>query len=277
MKTYDLIVIGSGSGLEISSEAIELGMSVAVVEHGPFGGTCLNRGCIPSKLLIHVADVMETIKTADTFGIKATVQSIDWDHIMARAASVDEEAAEILEGNRQHPNIDVYTDTARFVDAKILEIAGQRITAETIVIAAGSHPYIPDIPGVKDVPYITSDEALRLPKQPKKMTVVGGGYIAAELAHFYGAMGTEVTIVHRGPTLVRHEDHAISHRFTQVYGRKFNLLLNCRVERAHRQGDEIVVDVAMNGHKASVSGDALLMATGRIPNTDILDVAKTGV
>ena len=105
MKSYDLIVIGSGSGLEVSGEAAERGLYVAVVEHGPFGGTCLNRGCIPSKMLIHCADVMETIKRSELFGIKAKVEAVDWQYIVRRASDeVDEESRMVEEGNRQAPN-----------------------------------------------------------------------------------------------------------------------------------------------------------------------------
>ena len=278
MKSYDLIVIGSGSGLEISSEAADLGLSVAVVEQGPFGGTCLNRGCIPSKMLIHCADVMETIRGAESFGIKARVESVDWSFIMRRVIDeVDGEAQAIEEGNRNAPNITVYNGSGRFVDKKTLEVDGERISAETVVIAAGTRPWIPEIPGLEDVSYITSDEALRLPEQPGRLTVVGGGYIAAEMAHFYGSLGTEVTIVHRRATMLREEDEEVARRFTEVYQRRFRLLLNAQVSRATRQGKEIVVEVAADGHRLSLSGDALLLATGRVPNTDLLQVANTGV
>ena len=144
MTRFDLIVIGSGSGLELSAEAAELEMSVAVVEEGPFGGTCHNRGCIPSKMLIHCADVVETIQGAHRFGIKAKVEAVDWDFIIHRVFhDIDAEAMAIEEGNRQHPNITVYKGRARFVGTKTLEVNGEQITAETIVIATGTktlHP-----------------------------------------------------------------------------------------------------------------------------------------
>ena len=203
MTSFDLVVIGTGSGLEVSAEAAENGLSVAVVEEGPFGGTCLNRGCIPSKILIHCADVMETIRGADRFGIKAHVVGLDWQFIIRRAyEEIDADAQAIEQGNRQADNITVYKGTARFVGPKTLEVNGEQVSAETIVIAAGTRPSVPEIPGLQDVPYITSDGALRLPEQPRRLVIVGGGYIAAEMAHFFGALGTEVTIVHRGPTLL---------------------------------------------------------------------------
>ena len=162
MNKFDMIVIGSGSGLEISAEAADRGLSVAVVEEGPFGGTCLNRGCIPSKMLIHCADVMETIQRAELFGIKARVESVDWQYIIRRAVDeIDGDARAIEEGNRRAANITVFKGTGRFVGEKTLEVNGDSIGAETIVIAAGTRPSVPDIPGLAGVPYITSDQALR--------------------------------------------------------------------------------------------------------------------
>ncbi len=115
VRAFDLIVISSGSGLEVSAEAVERGLAVAVIEQGPFGGTCLNRGCIPSKLLIHCADVMETIRHAKTFGIAASVQAVDWQFIVRRAyGESDAEAQAIEEETRQAPNITVYKESARF-------------------------------------------------------------------------------------------------------------------------------------------------------------------
>ena len=204
-----------------------MGMSVAVVEEGPFGGTCLNRGCIPSKMLIHCADVMEAIRRSELFDIKAKVESVHWQFIIDRTyQEIDHDAHMIEEGNRQLPNVEVYKGSGRFVGEKTLEVGGDRIHGETVVIAAGTRPFIPDIPGLKDVPYITSDEALRLPKQPGRLVIVGGGYTAPELAHFFGSLGTEVTIVHRRPGLLRAEDEQVAQRFTEVYQRRFNLFLD---------------------------------------------------
>ena len=266
-----MIVIGSGSGLEVSAEAAERGLSVAVIESGPFGGTCLNRGCIPSKMLIHCADVMETIQRAQLFGIKASVEAIDWQFIIQRVYDeIDNDARAVEEGNRQAPNIAVYKGTARFTGPKTLEVDGRQLSGEVIVIAAGTRPWGPEIPGLGDVPYLTSDEALRLP-------IVGGGYIAAEMAHFFGALGTEVTIIHRGSLMFRGEDDQVSRRFTEVYQRKFRVLLNAQVSRARGSGTEVALDVSINGHTLTIEADSLLLATGRVPNTDVLDVGATGV
>ena len=278
MTSFDLVVIGTGSGLDVASEAAESGLSVAVVENGPFGGTCLNRGCIPSKMLIHCADVMETIRGAKRFGIDARVESVDWPFIIQRVfEEIDNESRAIEEGNRQIPNITVYVGTARFVGDKTLEVNGEQIRGETVLIAAGTRPSIPEIPGLEEVPYLTSDEALRLPEQPRRLTIVGGGYIAAEMAHFFRAMGTDVTIVHRRPLLLRGEDEDVARRFTEVYQRRFNMLRDAQVARAYHKDGVITLDVKVGGRTTDVSGDALLLATGRIPNTDLLEVTNTGL
>ena len=282
MDKFDLMVIGSGSGLEISAEASERGMSVAVVEDGPFGGTCLNRGCIPSKMLIHCADVVETIKTAHLFGIEAHLGKIDWDFIMNRTyQEIDQDAQAIEEGNRNSENITVFKGSGRFVANKTLEVNGQQITAETILIAAGTRPWSPSIPGLDKTPYITSDQALRLPQQPKRLAIVGGGYIAAELAHFFGSLGTEVTLIHRRSTMLREEDEEIAKRFTEVYQRRFDLLLDSQVTEVKTKDGEISLNVSSQHggqeHTVEVGVDTLLLATGRVPNTDLLEVANTGV
>lgn len=280
MRKFDLIVIGSGSGLEVSADVSDAGQSVAIIEEGPFGGTCLNRGCIPSKMLIHCADVMQTIQNAAAFGIQAKVESIDWPFIVKRAfEEVDADAAMIEWGNRNAENVEVFKGRGRFTGPKSMAIQGydEEITADTILIAAGTRPWVPDIPGLDQTPYITSDEALRLPEQPKRLTIIGGGYIAAELAHFFGALGTEVNIIHRRDLMLREEDTDVSRRFTEVYQRRFNMVLDAKVEGVSHQNGEITVEVTTPDGNPSIKSDTLLMATGRVPNTDILEVAKTGV
>ena len=276
-KEFDVIVIGTGSGSSIADSAIAEGLTAAIVDKGPFGGTCVQRGCIPSKELIHSADVMETIKTAEKFGIKARVESIDWDYIIRRVANETEESGRVIEERTRNNGIAIYKGEARFVDHKVLEVNGERITAPTIMVSAGSRPAIPPIPGIADVPYITSDEALFLPEQPRRLIVLGGGFIGAELAHFFGALGTEVTIIDMAPLLVSTEDHQIAERFTDVFRRKYNVVLDARVSRVYRQGDGIGLDVTTPDGDRTFEGDTLLVATGRTPNTDLLDVAATGV
>lgn len=278
MKKFDMIVIGSGSGLEVSAAAIDRGLKVAIIESGPFGGTCLNRGCIPSKMLIHCADVMRAIRDSDRFGIKASVEKVDWKFIIDRVnRQIDSESAEIEKANADLRRATVYKSTAKFIGKKSLRIKDETISADTIVIAAGTRPVVLDIPGLERVPYFTSDNIMRLKKRPERMIILGGGYVAAELAHFFGTFGTKTTLIQRSGVLLSGEDHDISKKFTEAFQRDHELLLGTRVLRAFTRRGSPCIEVLAGKKKRVVAGDVLLLATGRRPNTDVLDVEKTDV
>jgi len=278
MQTFDLIVIGAGSGLNVSSAAAEKGLKVAVVEKGPMGGTCLNRGCIPSKIIIHSADVAETIKKSENFGISSRISSIDFKKITSRASNiVDKDAKEIEERIKEDKNTTLFRVEAKFIAERTLQVGKEVIKGDKIVIAAGTRPSIPNIEGLKDVDFITSDEALRLRKQPKAMTILGGGYIAAELAHFYGSLGTKINIIQRGNLLIPNEDEEISKKFTEIYKKKYNVLTGFQATKVMKKGKKFVVIAKNSKSRKKLVSDQLLVATGRTPNTDILDVKKGNV
>ena len=156
-------------------------------------------------------------------------------------------------------------------------MGGTAITAPNVVIAAGSRPRIPEIPGLAGTPYLTSDTAMRLESQPHRLVILGGGFVAAELAHFFGALGTEVTIVQRSDRLLTREDDDVSAAFTKEYGQKFDLCLNSSVKQVRHDGVEFQVTIEQGGETAGLVSDALLVAIGRVPNTDTLDLRSTGV
>src|SRR3989338_7811763 len=193
MKKYDVIVIGSGGGAKIISPAARLGLKVAAIEKDKLGGTCLNRGCIPSKMLIHPADVALKIKEAAKFGLNVNPQfTVNFADLVNRISNtVDNDSAGIEAGYSKNPNIDHYRGTAKFVSNKIIEVNGEQLTADKIFIAVGTRPLIPNIPGLKRTPFMTSTEALRNTILPKKMIILGAGYIATELGHAYAALGTQ--------------------------------------------------------------------------------------
>jgi len=279
MEEFDVIVIGAGSGLQVSAAASRKGMKVAVVEEGPMGGTCLNRGCIPSKMLIHAAEIAQTVQNAAKFGIDAELKGIRFAEITKRvAATVDEEATDIEEANKKNPNITLFKARGKFVGEKTLEIEGKQIKGETIVIAAGTRPVAPPIPGLDHVEYLTSDNGLRLEKLPKSMVMVGGGYIASELAHFFGSLGTEMTIIEMAPKLLGRSDSDIANTFTEAFSQRFNVLLEHKVIKVAKGGEGVIVTVQdKDGKEKTVSGETLFLAVGRRPNTDVLDLEKTGV
>jgi len=277
-REFDVIVIGAGSGLIISSYAANKGLKVAIVEEGPFGGTCLNRGCIPSKMLIHVADVIEIIKKANLFGVEVNVNKIDWKKIQKWVwNTVDPSAKDIEEANKSAKNITVYKTRGEFVDKKVLKVKDELITAEKIFICAGTRPNIPEIEGLNDINYITSNEALRLEKQPKKMAIIGGGYISAELGHFFSSLGTDVKIVYRGERLLKNEDGEIAEAFTKIVSKKYNVMLNTDILKVSKKGNNIAVKLKQNKKEKEIIVDTLLLTTGRVSNTDILKVEKTNV
>ena len=236
MKKFGLIVIGAGSGLNVSSAAADKGIKVAVVENGPMGGTCLNRGCIPSKMLIHSADVAEIIKSSKKFGIESKINKINFRKIVDRVSKiVDKDAKGIEEGIKADKNTTLYKTEGKFVGFKTLKVGKETITADKIVIAAGTRPFIPKIEGLSDVDFITSDGALRLKKLPKTMTVIGGGYIAAELAHFFGSLGAKITIIQHNELLVPNEDIEIAEKFTEIFRKKYNVLLGYNAVKVSRK------------------------------------------
>jgi mycothione reductase len=227
-ENFDLIVIGSGSGLGVANAAASQdGIKVAIIEKDMMGGTCLNRGCIPSKLLIHSANVAETIRRAHIFGINTDNFSVDFEKIVKRVNNMTDANSEAI--RKSYQNIDnpkLFSKECKFVGEKKIAFKDDEtttVTADKILIASGTTPRIPEIEGLKESRFITSDEALRLKQQPRILTFIGGGYITCELAHFYGSLGTEINIIQLRNTLIPYEDEEISQKFSEVFSKRYNV------------------------------------------------------
>jgi mycothione reductase len=264
----------------VANAAANQGLMVAIVEKGRMGGTCLNRGCIPSKLLIHSADVMETIKTAGAFGIRVERVSVDYKKIISRVNGIiDNDSDSIRSAFEGLDNPLLFPTEGRFIGEKRIDVGGQTITAPKILIATGTRPVIPKINGLKESNYITSDQALRLENQPKTLTIIGGGYIAAELAHFFGSLGSTINIVQQKDLLIPSEDEDISKKFTELFSQKYNVFLGCNTELVTKKKElyHVIARKTNTGESVEIESDQLLVATGRIPNSDTLDLAKSGV
>mgnify|MGYP006274104033 FL=1 len=279
MKEFDVIVIGAGSGLDIASAYANRGKEVAVVEPGPLGGTCLNRGCIPSKMLIHHADVIQTVRESGSFHVDAEVNSINFEAITEEVnKTVSEDAESIENAVESSDRHTLYRTEAEFVDEKVLDVDGEEITADYIFVAAGSRPLVPPVEGLESVNYLTSKEALKLDEKPDELVVIGGGYIAVELAHFFNAVGTEVKIIEMGDSLVKREDREVSEKFTELASEKYSVNLGLKASRVEQENDQITVHAEdMEGNEKQFSGDELLVAAGRVPNTDSLNVEEAGI
>jgi len=280
VRHHDLVVIGTGSGNSVVDERFD-DLDVAIVEHGVFGGTCLNVGCIPTKMYVHPADLAEQIRHAARLGLDATVDKVRWTDIRDRVfGRIDPIAAAGRDyRERRCPNVTVYSGHARFTGPRQIdvELAGgghAAIAADRVVIAAGGRPFVPEAIAGSGVPFHTSDTIMRLDALPEHLVIVGGGYIAAEFAHVFGAFDTRVSMLGRSGVLLRGQDETIAARFTEVARERWEVHLGHEVFRV--DGDEGEVTVTLTDGTA-VHGDCLLVAAGRIPNGDRLDLAAAGI
>ncbi|MFC4945465.1 mycothione reductase [Pseudonocardia sp. GCM10023141] len=281
MRHHDLAVIGTGSGNSIVDRRFD-DLDVAIVEHGVFGGTCLNVGCIPTKMYVYPADVAQTILKASRYGIDASIDKIRWADIRDRVfGRIDPIAA----GGREYrvdrsPNVTVYEGHATFTGAHELSVertdgsGTDAFTADRIVIAAGGRAMVPDPIAASGVPFHTSDTIMRIDAVPERLVIVGGGFIAAEFAHVFSALGAQVSIITRGDRMLRAEDETVSERFTELAAKRWDLHLGRKV--SHATGDASGIEVVLTDGTV-VRGDTLLVATGRIPNSDRLDLEKAGI
>lgn len=279
-KTYDVIVIGSGAGMAVVENAVQQGLRVALVDKGPAGGTCLNVGCIPSKMLIAVADRVMEIREAERFGIQASISSIDFDKAMKEMRdAVVPEHQQIHGALQSEDRIDYYEGTGHFVERSELEVNNYRIRGEKIFIAAGSRPMIPDIPGLDRINYLTNENLLQLEALPASMVIIGGGYIACEYGHFFSAMGTDVTIVQNRDRLLPDEEPEISEILAFDLANRLTIYNHSAVAEV-RPADGMI-DVAIrdnkNGETRSVAVEHVLVAAGRRSNADLLQVENAGI
>jgi mycothione reductase len=280
MKEYDVVVIGSGAGLLVVQSALTHGFSTALVDKGPPGGTCLNLGCIPSKMLIYPADRVTEVREALKLGITADVRAVDFNGIMKRMSNnVAMGEAHVREGIRHSEGLDFYEGEGVFVDAKTIEIQGEGIRAKKVIIASGARPEIPLIKGIEDVDFLTNETVLQLRERPESLIVIGGGYIAAEYAHFFSAMGTDVTVVQRNARLVPDEEPEISALLKKELAKRMKVITGTEaiaIEKSGR-GYRVTVKERTTGRETALSSGAVLAATGRTSNADILRVENAGV
>ena len=283
---YDLIVLGSGSGNSLITEDFA-DARTAVVEKGIFGGTCLNVGCIPTKMFVHAAEVAGTVRDAARYGVDATLDGVRWPDIRDRIfGRIDPIAEGGRDYRRDAPHTEAYLGHGRFVADREIEVeitrAGghhevgtrHRISGDQVVIATGSRPRVPALIGDAGVPFHTSDTVMRLDELPASMVIVGGGVIAAEFAHVFSALGVQVTVVTRTDRMLRVLDVELSEAFTHLARERWHLHTRALPTAVRRGGAGVELDLADG---TTVGGELLLVATGRIPNSDDLGLEHTGV
>jgi dihydrolipoamide dehydrogenase len=281
-KEYDLVVIGSGSAMNIVDPMVRENphIRVAVIDKDEPGGICLTRGCIPSKILLYPAELVRLAEKAREFGISTQIASIDFGRIMARMRSlIDADIDSIRRGLSSSENIDYFHDAAEFVAPHTLKVGGQTIVSKMIFLCTGSQTIIPPVKGLEEVGFLTSDEVLKLKKLPKRVAVIGGGYIAAELGHFLAAMGSKVTIVGRNWQFVPEEEPEVSEVLMEELGRHMTILTNTEVREAKISGGvkKLTAVDRNSGKKVEVSAEEILVASGRGPTSGILHPERGGV
>jgi len=284
MNHFDLMIIGTGSGNSLLTPDFD-NLNVALVERGTFGGTCLNVGCIPSKMFVYAAEMAHNAaEVGPALGVHTSFSGADWPAIRDRVFGRIDPIAEGGERYRaeEQGHVTVFKGSGRFVGDKTLEIAmnsgtSETITADRIVLAAGARVAIPDIVSTSNVKFHTSDTIMRIDALPERLIVLGGGYIGAELGNVFGSLGSHVTILNRSSLMLRHEDPEIARRFTDAYASKYDVRTDTSILEMEQVGHTITVTVLEGDETCTITGDAMLVAVGRQPNGDELQVGATGV
>ena len=278
---YDLAIIGTGSGNSLVTPDFD-DKRVAVIEGGTFGGTCLNVGCIPTKMFVYAADLARDVREAGRYGVDATLEGVRWadvrDRIFSRIDPISESGRRYrVEG----PNTTAYLGHARFTGDRTLcvDLGGGRtetLTADQVVVAAGAHPVIPDVVADSGVEFHTSDTIMRIDELPERLAIIGGGFIAAEMAHVFASFGVRVTILARGPRLLRHLDTEISRRFTDLAREQWDVRTSTTVLAVEAGPGGGGVRLRLDSG-CDLDADLLLVATGRAPNSTGLGADAGGL
>lgn len=275
-REFDLLVIGAGSGNSLIGPELD-DWSVALIDDGVwFGGTCLNAGCIPTKMFVRVADVATDAVDARRLGLEARIEKADWPAMRSRVFNRTDSISEsgYRYRNEDNPNVTVFRSSVRFEDQHTVVTAeGERLHGRKVVVAAGSRPRQLDA-GVEDDPAIhDSDTIMRIEELPSSLIIIGGGAVAVEFAHVFSSFGVEVTMVNRSGRLLRAQDAEISETFTKLAAERWNVVGGASVASIRRDGAELAVTLTDDRVLAAAM---VLVAQGRLPNTDRLGVAAAG-
>ncbi|UCE40345.1 MAG: dihydrolipoyl dehydrogenase [Candidatus Aminicenantes bacterium] len=280
MKKYDVIVVGSGAGSAIVDGSLAHGLRVALVDKGPLGGTCLNVGCIPSKMLIFPADRIVEIQEAKKHGIHAEIKHVDFHAIMERTRKyVAGSESRIRQRVQNTPGLDFYGTSGHFVADYTMEVGGEKIRGKKIYLVSGARPLIPPIKGIEKIDFLTNDNVFGLKEKPGSLIIIGGGYVATEFAHFFAALGTKVTILQRGERLVKEEEPEICDLLKEKMQERMAIHTDTEAIEAKREDGScrIFAKSEKTGGNQEFVAEKVLIAAGRVSNADLLKTENTGV
>lgn len=275
-KHFQLLVLGGGSGgIASARHAAKFNVKVGLVEAGRLGGTCVNVGCVPKKVMYAAANLAEEIQhDAQDYGLHAQLGGVDWRTLVEKRDAYVERLNGIYARNLDLSQVDLLTGEAKFVGPHKVAVGGRQYTADHILIAVGGRPAIPNIPGAELG--ITSDEFFLLKSQPQRVLVVGAGYIAVEMSQILAGLGSKVSLAIRGSTVLRTFDAMISEGVTEaVEASGIQILRNCQVKRVEKSGEQLTV--TLDNETVLTGLDCLLWAVGRTPNTDRLNCLAAGI
>lgn len=283
--TYDLLILGSGStAFAAALTAQELGKTAVMTEERPIGGTCVNRGCLPSKNLIGAARILHEARNPRYSGLMPGAMDLDFAALIVQKDEVVHEYRKKKYESLIDGDIRIEKGRVRFADSHTVEVDGKRLSGEKVLIATGSHPVLPTIDGLDRVPYLTSDlltvdEPIELRALPKSLTIVGGGYIALELGQMFSRFGTTVTILERGAQLLaRGYEPAVGRTVAAIFAEEgIEIVFNASAKAVRQEGSEIVATALVAGREHQYRAERLLVATGRRPNTDAIGIERAGV
>lgn len=278
---FDAVVIGMGqAGPSLAARLAGHGMNVAIVEEGEFGGTCVNNGCTPTKAMVASAYVAHVARRASEYGVVlAQSPSVEMKSVKARREEIVRSSREGLENWMQGlKDARIYRGHARFVDAKVVQVNGEELTADRIFLNVGGRPFVPTMPGIDSVPCLTSVTMMDLDFVPERLIVIGGSYVGLEFAQMFSRFGSQVTVVEMGAHLVGREDADVSQcieHFLTAEGVAIRLGAKCISMRKEGGGVSVGLDCQTGAPREQ--GSHLLLAVGRVPNTDDLRVEAAGI
>ncbi len=282
LKQYDLIIIGTGSAMNIVDPMIQENpkIKIAVIDKDAPGGICLTRGCIPSKILLYPAELVRLAEEAEELGVATEIKKIDFPFIMNRMRKlIGKDIDSIRQGLSNSENIDYYHDVAEFTAPYTLKIKDQETTSKMIFLCTGSETIIPPIKGIDKVRYLTSDTVLELTKLPQSVAIIGGGYIAAEYGHFLSSMGSNVTILGRNERFLPDEEPEVSELAKKQLSEHLKIITVCEVMQVEDKGSvkRITGFDRVAKKEIVVEAEEILIAAGRGPTTGILHPERAGI
>ena len=287
---FDIALIGSGSANSFPGPELA-GRSIVQIDRGVgpdrvFGGTCINLGCIPTKMFVHTADLARTPAEAGRFGLAEQLDHVDWpairDRIFGRIDAISTGGEEYRRDHEDNANLTLLRGTARFTGPKTLHVTGndgteQTITADTIVLGAGSRPVLPEIDGLAEAEPHTSDTIMRVDRLPASLAILGSGVVAVEMAHVFASLGVEVTLIARSSRVLRAADADVSSRLTEILGDRLRLETDLSTTAVRRTIEGVELRGERDGAEVLIRAEELLVAVGRRPSSDLLDVAAAGI